>query len=345
MVPGPPVGGTSSERPPPHRPRELPPRGSSEPQGRHSRHAFARARSPGRTLRWGFSEPLHRARPTERPRVGSSSEETAQSPSPRDPAASSSEEAIRNPSPGHPPHSSSEEHQGGPPGHPPRPLLGGAPEAVSTGRPSPARLLGASPGDLPERAHRRCHRGIVQTESPRALCPRRGPTERPPGRLLLGGSCPEPLAERPFAAPPRREQHRGPSRGVPLSPPSSEREVRITPMGCKPGSFSSERPPGLHPTPKPLPGQAPRSLLRERLHGRHHPPLTEASPCWRFLGTSFRVTLPGHLDRGPLRRPSGPSASLESNSRRGSSEPRHGEPSRARPVRTAHRQGCREGLG
>jgi hypothetical protein len=84
---------------------------------------------------------------------------------------------------------------------PPRPLLGGVITADAMGRPSTARLLGASPGDLPRAGPRALSPGRQPGRDPSGPPPPLAPQRGPPGRLLLGGSTPSPSPRGFIAAP------------------------------------------------------------------------------------------------------------------------------------------------
>lgn len=235
--------------------------------------------------------------PFRRERPGASHREASPPPPPR-------REQHRSPSPGHPRRSSSEEHQGGPPRRPPpRPLLGGAPAAETTGRPSAAWLLGASSGGRPRAGsqalspgrqpgrdpsgpppplapHREAHRVSSSEEAPRPLA------ERLHRHPLLGGSGSEtPHRESPQPLPPRRERSGSPPRAADRTAPPRR--------GSRPAAHRGR-------TPGRLLGAHPGSDLTGT-----SAPLTEASPSWRFLGTSFWVSLQEPSPRRPPRRPPG----------------------------------------
>lgn len=206
------------------------------------------------------------------------------------PAAPSSEGAARSPSPGHPRRSSSEEHQGGPPRRPsPRPLLGDARRRKPWE--GPPRPGSSEPRQETSRSR---HTGAVTGAPARqrslGISTDGTPPRGPPGRLLLGGSTPRPLTRDSTVASSSEEAAQEPLTGSHPVPPSSERAVRVTPTGCGPGSPSSERPPRPAPHRSPSPAGSSEPTEGET-SGRNSTPLTEASPSWRFLGTSFWVSL------------------------------------------------------
>lgn len=104
------------------------------------------------------------------------------------------------------------------------------------------------------------------------------------------------------AAPPRRDHREISSPGGTQEGLSSERPLRVSSMDVSQEGSSPEGPRQVSSTEE-LPRLAPRSPLRVPLHRTFSPELVnEASPLWRFFGTSLLGPASGARRLCPPRR-------------------------------------------